>query len=215
MALAGVMLVLPAVVVWAEEGQIPSARELSRFRRAPAARPISPPGADLGALTPWRAAVDQVAGDPTPEGPRRSTIYLLIVGVAFIALIVFAGINTISNDSGGVLGASDEAGAPLEQFAVVPDARRDAEGDANIARDDCDSARIPCPEDNRRTPACEVNVAGAIRVCDLFNRPLVLSFWFTWAATARTSRTSSSGPIATTRAESTSSPSTSVTSARR
>ena len=24
-----------------------------------------------------------------------------------------------------------------------------------------------------------MNVAGAIRVCDLFNRPLVLSFWFT------------------------------------
>ena len=117
-------------------------------------------------------------GSDPPEGPRRSTVYSLIVGVAFIALIVFAGINTISNDSGGVLGASDEAGAPLEQFAV-PDARRDAEGDANIAQDDCDSARIPCPEDSRRTPACKVNVAGAIRVCDLFNRPLVLSFWFT------------------------------------
>jgi thiol-disulfide isomerase/thioredoxin len=117
-------------------------------------------------------------GSDPPEGPRRTTIYSLIVGVAFIALIVIAGINTISNDSGGVLGASDEAGAPLEQFAV-PDARRDAAGDANIAQDDCDSARIPCPEESRRTPACEVSVAGAIRVCDLFNRPLVLSFWFT------------------------------------
>lgn len=117
-------------------------------------------------------------GSGSSEGPRRTTIYSLIVGAAFIALIVIAGVNTISNDSGGVLGASDEAGAPLEQFAV-PDARADAEGDANIAQDDCDSARIPCPEESRRTPACEVNVAGAIRVCDLFNRPLVLSFWFT------------------------------------
>ena len=90
-------------------------------------------------------------GGSTPEGPRRSTIYSLIVGVAFIALIVFAGINTISNDSGGVLGASDEAGAPLEQFGSRCPARR--RGDANIAQDDCDSARIPCPENNRRTPA--------------------------------------------------------------
>ena len=101
-----------------------------------------------------------------------------MVGIAFIALIIIAGINTISNDNGGVLGSEDEAGLPLEQFAV-PDARLGAAGDANIAQDDCDSARIPCPEANRRTPACEVDVPGAIRICDLFDRPLVLSFWFT------------------------------------
>ncbi len=105
-------------------------------------------------------------------------MYSLTVGIAFVALIVIAGINTISNDSGGVLGSSDEAGLPLEQFAV-PDARLGTEGDANIAQDDCDSARIPCPEESRRTPACAVDVPGAIRVCDLFDRPLVLSFWFT------------------------------------
>jgi len=105
-------------------------------------------------------------------------VYSLTVGIAFVALIVIAGINTISNDSGGVLGSSDEAGLPLEQFAV-PDARLGTEGDANIAQDDCDSARIPCPEESRRTPACAVDVPGAIRVCDLFDRPLVLSFWFT------------------------------------
>ena len=33
---------------------------------------------------------------------------------------------------------------PLAQFAV-PNARTGASGDANIAQDDCDSARIPCP----------------------------------------------------------------------
>lgn len=109
-------------------------------------------------------------------------MYSLTVGIAFVALIVIAGINTISNDSGGVLGSSDEAGLPLEQFAV-PDARLGTEGDANIAQDDCDSARIPCPEESRRTPACAVDVPGAIRVCDLFDRPLVLSFWFTRGGT--------------------------------
>jgi thiol-disulfide isomerase/thioredoxin len=117
-------------------------------------------------------------GGDRREGPRRPAIYSLIVGIVFIAVIVIAGINMISNDSGGVLGASDEGDLPLSQFAV-PSARSEASGDANIAQDDCDAARIPCPEENRRTPACEVDVPGAIRVCDLFDRPLVLSFWFT------------------------------------
>jgi hypothetical protein len=116
-------------------------------------------------------------GDPG-DGPRRTTIYSLLVGLAFIALIAVAGINTLSTNDSGVLGASNEGDLPLSQFAV-PDARRGAGGDANIAQDDCDAARIPCPPDSRRTPACQVNVPGAIRVCDLFNRPLVLSFWFT------------------------------------
>jgi AhpC/TSA family len=113
-----------------------------------------------------------------PERPRRAPIYSLIVGMAFIALIAVAGINTISTKNKGVLGATNEGDAPLAQFAV-PDARSGVSGDANIAQDDCDSARIPCPADSRRTPACRVNVPGAIRVCALFNRPLVLSFWFT------------------------------------
>ena len=108
----------------------------------------------------------------------RTSVYSLIVGMVFIAVIAVAGINVISTEDKGVLGASNEGDAPLAQFAV-PNARSDISGDANIAQDDCDSARIPCPEENRRTPACRVDVPGAIRVCDLFNRPLVLSFWFT------------------------------------
>jgi len=108
----------------------------------------------------------------------RTTIYSLIVGLVFLALIAVAGINLISTKNKGVLGASDESGKPLSQFAV-PDARSGASGDANIAQDDCDAARIPCPAGSRRTPACQVRVPGAIRVCDLFDRPLVLSFWFT------------------------------------
>jgi thiol-disulfide isomerase/thioredoxin len=98
--------------------------------------------------------------------------------MAFIALIAVAGINTISTKNKGVLGASSEGDMPLAQFAV-PDARTGAGGDANIAQDDCDSARIPCPSENRRTPACRIDVPGAIRVCDFFDKPLVLSFWFT------------------------------------
>ena len=118
--------------------------------------------------------------DDRQSGPRpgRRSVYSLIVGMVFIAVIAVAGINVISTEDKGVLGSSNEGDAPLAQFAV-PNARTGASGDANIAQDDCDAARIPCPEANRRTPACRVEVPGAIRVCDLFDRPLVLSFWFT------------------------------------
>ena len=77
-----------------------------------------------------------------------------------------------------MLGAGAEGDLPLAQFAV-PDARGELDGDANIAQDDCQTAEIPCPDSEQRTPACEVDLEGAIRVCDLFDRPLVLSFWFT------------------------------------
>jgi hypothetical protein len=121
---------------------------------------------------------DGGSGKEPSERPRRATVYSLIVGMAFIALIAVAGINTISTKNKGVLGATNENDMPLAQFAV-PNARTGASGDANIAQDDCDAARIPCPSGSRRTPACRVDVAGALRVCDFFDRPLVLSFWFT------------------------------------
>lgn len=110
--------------------------------------------------------------------PRPAAIYSALVGLVFIAVIAVAGVNLLSNEDAGVLGSGDEGDLPLARFAV-PDARSDLEGDANIAQDDCEVSRVPCPEDERRTPACAVEVEGAIRVCDLFGRPLVLSFWFT------------------------------------
>lgn len=124
------------------------------------------------------AGRDGGSGKEPSERPRRATVYSLIVGMAFIALIAVAGINTISTKNKGVLGATNENEMPLAQFAV-PNARTGAGGDANIAQDDCDAARIPCPSGNQRTPACQVDVPGALRVCDFFDKPLVLSFWFT------------------------------------
>jgi AhpC/TSA family len=132
-----------------------------------------------------------LAGAPNDEGgggeerrdaggqrPRPAAIYSAIVGVIFIAVIAVAGLNAVNNEDAGVLGSGDEGDLPLAQFAV-PNARADVSGDANISQDDCEHPGIPCPEDDRRTPACEVQAPGAIRVCDLFDRPLVLSFWFT------------------------------------
>jgi len=106
--------------------------------------------------------------------------YSVAVGLIFLAVIVVATIQTIGGGGGeGTLGLDRQpARWPLPEFAV-PVAAGELEGDANVAQDDCESAAIPCPEDARRTPACRIDTAGAIRVCDLFDRPLVISFWFT------------------------------------
>jgi thiol-disulfide isomerase/thioredoxin len=104
---------------------------------------------------------------------------MVAVGLAFVALVIFAGINTIRTTDSGTLGVAESgAGTALAEFAI-PDARSGLTGDANIAQDDCESSTRPCPADERRTPACRVNEAGAIDVCDLFDKPLVISFWFT------------------------------------
>jgi hypothetical protein len=112
---------------------------------------------------------------PTPRPGRR---YSIAVGIAFLGLIAYAGLNTITTNEGGILGAGGDRGEALAQFAV-PEARGSLVGDANVAQDDCSSSEIPCPADQRRTPACEVRGRQVIRVCDLFDRPLVISFWFT------------------------------------
>ena len=107
--------------------------------------------------------------------------YSVIVGLFFVAIVVFVSIQTLGggDEEGGTLGLDRmPARWPLPQFAV-PAAAGELEGDANVAQDDCALAAVPCPEDARRTPACRIDDAGAIRVCDLFGRPLVISFWFT------------------------------------
>jgi thiol-disulfide isomerase/thioredoxin len=106
--------------------------------------------------------------------------YSLIVGLIFLAVIVVATIQTLGSGGGEeTLGLDRQAPRwPLPEFAVPAAAGR-LEGDANVAQDDCESAAVPCPEDARRAPACRIRTAGAIRVCDLFGRPLVISFWFT------------------------------------
>ena len=117
-----------------------------------------------------------------PDSRRPSSRYSIFVGIAFVIVIVVATANTLRNRDDGILGTGQtDRGDPLPEFAL-PDLRGDSEADANVFQDDCDTAANPCPADDRRTPACEIDVEGAIRVCDLFNRPLVLSFWFTRGA---------------------------------
>jgi thiol-disulfide isomerase/thioredoxin len=104
--------------------------------------------------------------------------YSILVGLFFVAIVVIALINGVPGGSQGTLGLDEQpARWPLPEFAV-PDAAGTLEGDANVAQDDCSSGEVPCPVDARRTPACRVRTPGAIRVCDLFGRPSVISFWF-------------------------------------
>jgi hypothetical protein len=106
--------------------------------------------------------------------------YSIVVGLLFLILIGIATLHTLSGGGGeDTLGLERQpARWPLPEFAV-PAAAGSLEGDANVAQDGCESSAVPCPESERRTPACRISVAGAIRVCDLFDRPLVISFWFT------------------------------------
>jgi hypothetical protein len=106
--------------------------------------------------------------------------YSVVVGLIFLAVIVVATVNTIRGGGGGDTLGLDRLPSrwPLPEFAV-PEGTGQLEGDANVAQDDCETSAIPCPEEARRTPACGIDEAEAIRVCDLFERPLVISFWFT------------------------------------
>ena len=106
--------------------------------------------------------------------------YSILVGLLFLAVIVVATLNTLEGGGGGQTLGLDRLPArwPLPEFAV-PAAAGQLEGDANVAQDDCEVSELPCPGDAQRTPACQIDLRGAIRVCDLFDRPLVISFWFT------------------------------------
>ncbi len=118
-------------------------------------------------------------GLATPGTPKPAGRYPLFVGLAFVAILVIALLNLLGDDNAGILGAgtSDE-GLPLAEFAVV-DVAGTSDADANVYQDDCEGSQNPCPEDQQRVPACAIEPEGAIRVCDLFDKPLAISFWFT------------------------------------
>ena len=104
--------------------------------------------------------------------------YSLVVGLIFAAVILIAVINTLGDKDEGVLGLDKlESRWPLPEFAV-PRADGPLEGDANLAQDDCETSQTPCPASARRRPACRISTPGALRICDFFERPLVISFWF-------------------------------------
>ena len=98
------------------------------------------------------------------DGSRRPGFnYVTVVGVAFVVVIVLALVNMLRTEDSGTVGIGDVGrGEPVPKFAV-PVASSDLDGDANI--------------DPKQ--ACKVEGADVIRVCDYFDRPRVMSFWFT------------------------------------
>jgi hypothetical protein len=102
--------------------------------------------------------------------------FSIVVGLLFGAVIVIAVLNGTGGGE-GTLGLDRQPSHwPLPEFAV-PLATGSLEGDANVAQDDCATSQLPCPDP--RLPACRVDEPGSIRVCDLFGRPSVITFWFT------------------------------------
>ena len=115
---------------------------------------------------------------PSEQRRRAANRYSIWVGVAFAVLIGIATVNTLNSNEGALLGAEEaDAGEPLPEFAL-PELLRGEDKDANIYQDDCETSANPCPAGDTRTPACEVQLPNVINVCDLLDRPLVLSFWF-------------------------------------
>jgi hypothetical protein len=123
-----------------------------------------------------RPARDRFAdeeGEPSAEEARRAARpYSIVVGLLFLAAVVFAGVNSLSNEGSGLQGLQEWQ--PLPRFAA-PSATGTIDRDANVNDDD------RAANGERRTPACEVPGprAQVIRICDFFDRPLVLVAWFT------------------------------------
>jgi hypothetical protein len=103
--------------------------------------------------------------------------YSIAVGFIFAAIILVAILNN-PGQTADTLGLDRQPLRwALPEFAVPVAASR-LEGDANVAQDDCSTPELPCPASAERTPACRVRGADVIRVCGLFDRPSVISFWF-------------------------------------
>ena len=127
--------------------------------------------ADLGSGTragERLADLDHRDSEPRPDPPRRRASYTWVVGVAAVILIAVVSLNSLPNERRGTSGPP--AGKPTPHFAA-PSATGPLDGDPNIKQASGDQSTA------NDTPACEVRVEGALRVCDFFrDKPLVLTF---------------------------------------
>jgi hypothetical protein len=106
--------------------------------------------------------------DETEDAKRATRPYSAVVGVLFLIVIGVTTINLLNNNSSGPGGLGD--GEKLPRFAA-PSATGSLDGDANVFQN-----RKEAGKDH--VPACDVKAPGAIRICDYFDRPLVLTAWF-------------------------------------
>lgn len=90
-----------------------------------------------------------------------------VVGVAGVILVAVVAINSLPNAGRGSSGPI--AGRPIPKFAA-PSAAGTLKGDPNVKQSKDDDG---APND---TPACDVSVEGALRICDYTSKPLVITF---------------------------------------
>ncbi len=106
----------------------------------------------------------------SPTGSGLPPGYVVAIGILFatvaVIAVLFALIGPLETRESGSVGIGPVGlGEKIKPFAV-PIATSDLEGDANI-----DPGQ-----------ACSVPGKDVLRICDYFNRPLVISFWFTKGA---------------------------------
>jgi hypothetical protein len=105
-----------------------------------------------------------------PEVPRPGNKYAWVVGIVLLmglGVLLFA--NTLPNSGEALFGL--KRGDRLPDFAV-PLVTSNVEGDANVCQAE------PCPKGAGELPACEIKSSGVLNVCELSERPLVLTFIF-------------------------------------
>ncbi len=94
--------------------------------------------------------------------------YGALLGFLLTVVIVVVVIGLLTGRESGTVGIGDVGiGEEVAPFAV-PIASSDLEGDANIDPDE----------------ACDVPGEDVLRICDYFERPTIVSFWFTTGAAA-------------------------------
>jgi peroxiredoxin len=132
---------------------------------------------DLGGEHKPSAAERLAAGDEAElaaerkleqaKAPRPSSAYSWVVGIVFLMAVAVAGVNALRSNGPGALGP--RIGHELPLFAA-PLATGPLDGDANV------KARASQPG---HTLACDVHESGAVNVCDLRKKPVVMTFMFT------------------------------------
>jgi hypothetical protein len=99
-----------------------------------------------------------------PEPPRPSGRYAWVVGIAFVAVLVIAGINSLPNQGAGYRGIP--AGDRLTPFAAPLATSDHDDKDVNFQRRSVGD--VPA--------ACDVRLPGVVNLCDLRRKPLVFTF---------------------------------------
>jgi hypothetical protein len=130
----------------------------------PAEREQSPAQrlAELDEIDLAREREAKPAGPP----PRPAGRYMWVVGMAFLIVVIVAGVNALRHSGGSLRGPA--VGRQLPQFAA-PLATSSLDGDANVKQTAKQSNQLG------KVPACQVRVPGSITSCALARKPLVLA----------------------------------------